>query len=405
MMLRWFVSSKYRQGFAARKQHALLLAARRDAMPPEGVAAMLAALAELDGALADGHSGRILIKVEELQFAAAQWLPPYPRHIWRGTVEIIVVALVLALGIRTFFVQPFKIPTGSMQPTLYGVNYLNLLNQKELTVPTGWSRALAWIQGVAYVRVVAQASGAVDRVGPVRRILSLNIKQSFWLGGVEHEVWFPPDLGDAQQGIAPLIWHPGRLVRTTYRKGEEVINFRRRSGDYLLADRLTYNFRRPARGEIIVFKTSGISDEAREHFNITPDEFYIKRLVGLPGERIQIGDDRHLIVNGNRLDATTPHFRMVYGYDPGPDPLFQPYLGHLNGSVARKYHLNPGFAPLFPDAQTTYTNPPDSCLVMGDNTVDSLDSRYWGAFSEDAVLGKCWFVFWPVTARFGWWHD
>ena len=116
MILRWFVSPTYRRATAARKHHALLLAAQRDGMPVEGVAVMLAALAALDEALADGHSGRISIKLEELQFASHQWITPYPRHVLRGLVEIILVALVIALGIRTFFVQPFKIPTGSSAP-------------------------------------------------------------------------------------------------------------------------------------------------------------------------------------------------------------------------------------------------------------------------------------------------
>ncbi len=401
MILRWFWSSAYRQGKAARHRQAQLLAAQRDDMDPEGVTAMLTALAALDGALADGHSGRIRIKLEELQFAAHQWIKPHPRRICRGTVEIIMVALVVALGIRTFFIQPFKIPTGSMQPTLYGVNYLNLLNQPDSNEPTGWRRVVAWFQGVQYVHVVAQADGVVERVGAVVRFRSLNLEQSFWIGGVEHVVWFPPDLGDAMQGIAPLIWHPGRRSQIYYKKGEDVINLRRRAGDFLLADRLTYNFRRPERGEIVVFKTSGIPEEARERYQIPPDEFYIKRLVGLPDERVQIGDDRHLVINGQRLDASTPHFARVYGFDPAEPPGRQPYLGHLNGTVAQHYRLSPTFAPLFPDADTIYTNPPGNCLVMGDNTVDSLDSRYWGSISEDAIVGKCWLVFWPLSARFG----
>jgi len=405
MILRWFTSSTYRQAKAARHHHAQLLAAQRDGMTPEGVVSMLTALAALDGALMEDHTGRIRLKLEELQFASNQWIKPYPRHVWRGAVEIILVALVVALGIRTFFVQPFKIPTGSMQPTLYGVNDVNLLNQANPSEPVGWRRVVAWFRGVEYVRALAQADGKVERVGAVTRFLSLNLKQSFWIGGVEHVVWFPPDLGDFMQGIAPLIWHPGRRFPIYYRRGDEVINLRRRMGDFLLADRLTYNFRRPQRGEIVVFKTSGIPDEAREKYQIPPDEFYIKRLVGLPGERVQIGNDRHLVINGERLDAATLHFARVYGFDPSLPPGLQPYLGHLNGTVARRYHLNPGFSPLFPDPDTVYNIPPGMCLVMGDNTVDSLDSRYWGAFSEDAVLGKCWFVFWPLSERFGWGNE
>ena len=63
-----------------------------------------------------------------------------------------------------------------------------------------------------------------------------------------------------------------------YKQGEDIIKMRRESGDHLLVDRLTYNFRKPNRGEIIVFETKTID-------GIDQDLFYIKRLVGLPGFR------------------------------------------------------------------------------------------------------------------------
>ncbi len=59
-----------------------------------------------------------MAKVED---AANKWLKPYPNAAWRENVEVLLVALAVAMAIRTFFLQPFKIPTGSMQPTLFGV--------------------------------------------------------------------------------------------------------------------------------------------------------------------------------------------------------------------------------------------------------------------------------------------
>jgi signal peptidase I len=58
--------------------------------------------------------------------------------------------------------------------------------------------------------------------------------------------------------------------------------------------------------------------------------------------------------------------------------------------------------PFFPDAETTFTNAADSYMVMGDNTCNSLDSRAWGPFKTKYVIGKSFFVYWPITARFGW---
>jgi signal peptidase I len=146
------------------------------------------------------------------------------------------------------------------------------------------------------------------------------------------------------------------------------------------------------------------------------DQFYIKRLVALPGDHVQIGNDRHLRINGVRLDASTPHFERVYGFDPNQPPRESQFSGHVNGTVAVNYGLYPGLAPNFPDEETVFTNelldvtnyltgegqPIDSYMVMGDNTCNSFDSRAWGPFPARNIIGKSFFVYWPLTARFGW---
>ena len=167
------------------------------------------------------------------------------------------------------------------------------------------------------------------------------------------------------------------------------------AGDHLFVDRLTYNFRKPERGEIIVFETKGIE-------GLPQDQFYIKRMVVKPGDQVSIGDDRHLVINGQRLDASTPHFENVYGFNPNDPPRESQYSGHVNGAVAQKFDLYPNLAPLFPDAQTVFNNDGDSYMVMGDNTCNSSDSRTWGTLPAKNVIGKSFFVYWPITSRFGW---
>ena len=166
----------------------------------------------------------------------------------------------------------------------------------------------------------------------------------------------------------------------------------------MFVDRLTYNFRKPERGETIVFATAGTQIEKQ-------DQFYIKRMTVLPGERVQIGNDRHMIINGQRIDATTPHFANVYGFNPNTPPRESQYSGHLNDTVADTYGLNnrPYYtlAKLFSDEQTIYTNGPDAYMVFGDNTCNSSDSRTWGSLPTKNVIGKNFFVYWPLTARFG----
>ena len=122
-------------------------------------------------------------------------------------------------------------------------------------------------------------------------------------------------------------------------------------------------------------------------------------------DKVRIGSDRHLRINGKRLDASTPHFENVYSFK-GP-PRRDHYSGHVNEAVAHEVGQS-NLAPLFPDEETEVPIPPHYYMVMGDNTMNSSDSRIWGAFPEENVIGKSFFVYWPIgrqdsrPSRFGW---
>jgi len=387
------MSSTVRDAAAMRKHVRRMLSAQRDLLPPAAITGVTAAINALDETLQEKHTGKIRIKMEELEFAANKWLKPYPNATWRENVEVLLVALAVAMAIRTFFIQPFKIPTGSMQPTLFGVTSENLLNKPDFKMLAGWERVKEWFAGISYVHVVAKADGEIEKISPMRRFLIFNIKQSLWIGGVEHVMWFPPDYGEE-----PFEYRARLQQGRVYHKGDDVVNMQVSAGDHLFVDRLTFNFRKPERGEILVFETKGI-----EHPQMKQDQFYIKRMVVMPGDHVQIGDDRHLIINGRRLDASTPHFENVYGFNPATPPFASRYSGHVNGTVAQKYnYLPPNLAPLFPDEQTVFNNDGDTYMVMGDNTCNSFDSRAWGPFPAKNVIGKSFFVYWPITSRFGW---
>jgi len=413
MNWRWFLSKAVREACAVHKHYRRLLAAQRDLLSPPAIAAIQLKLDDLDAALATGHTGKIRIQAEELQFAAEKNLKSYPHAAWRENVEVLLVALAVAMAIRTFVLQPFKIPTGSMQPTLFGVTsvpdftkingwtgdrnringeILEQVKQREaLQIPTGWARVQAWLHGDSFVHLVAQADGSIEAVGAPVKFLIFNLKQSLTLGGVEHTLWFPPDFGEQ-----PLARRAGLEPGHIYHKGDDVVKMRVSAGDHLFVDRVSFNFRKPTRGEIVVFKTQGIDNP-----QMPQDQFYIKRLVVLPGEKVQIGDDRHLRINGERLDAGTPHFERVYGFDPKQAPKESQFSGHVNGTVATQYGLYPTLAPNFPDADTVYNNDGNTYMVMGDNTCNSFDSRAWGSFPAQNVIGKSFFVYWPLTDRFG----
>ena len=122
------------------------------------------------------------------------------------------MALAVAMGIRTFFLQPFKIPTGSMQPTLFGVTstpdfgpVYTLLNlnadqatvhkayeqqmqlQKSMVIPTGLEAVKQWFEGASYVHVVAQDDGVIKKISPITKLLIFNIKQSLWIGSTNDD--------------------------------------------------------------------------------------------------------------------------------------------------------------------------------------------------------------------------
>ncbi len=389
MTLQWFLSSTVRQAAALARHVEKLLNHQRDILSPQAVEAVRGGIHQLRQALAAKLKRDALqSEMRHLDTLAGKWLKPYPHAAWRENVEVLLVALTVAMGIRTFFLQPFKIPTGSMQPTLFGVTSINLEQEPGFKPPAGLERVREWFAGVSYIKVVAGNDGALDAVQPPIRFLIFNIKQTLYIGGRPYTIWFPPDYG-----AYSLEQRAGIQLGQRFRAGDTVVNVRVDAGDHLFVDRLTYNFRAPERGEIIVFETKGIPEERRERFRIPGDQFYIKRLVGLSGERIQIGEDRHLIINGKRQDASSPHFERVYSFEPQEPPRDSHYSGYVDG---------PQLAPFFVANNGTVEIPPDDFMVMGDNTVNSLDSRAWGPFPSKYVIGKAFFVYWPITDRFGW---
>lgn len=126
--------------------------------------------------------------------------------------------------------------------------------------------------------------------------------------------------------------------------------------EYLIIDQLSYRLREPKRGEVIVFR-----------YPQDPTQFFIKRIVGLPGETVRIVDGRVLVTNA--VDTATVQLDE------------SPYLSsdvRTGGQI--NIHLN----------EKEY-------FVLGDNREASSDSRSWGSVSKNAIMGRAWIRAWPLS--------
>ncbi len=135
--------------------------------------------------------------------------------------------------------------------------------------------------------------------------------------------------------------------------------------DRLIVDKVSYRFVDPVRGDIVVFNP--------------PDKLgkdaYIKRLIGLPGDRVEVKDGGIVYINGKAISEKYVSERATYIWTKteSSDPNFTP-----NTIV-----------------------PKDHYLVLGDNRNNSLDSHYWGFVPKDHLIGKAVVRFWPIDRAGG----
>jgi signal peptidase I len=185
------------------------------------------------------------------------------KPLWREYGEAIIIAIILALFIRTFIVQAFKIPSGSMVPTLTIGDHIL-----------------------------------------VTKFL-YDLKLPYW-------------------------------------------------------NKILVRFSEPQRGDIIVFKFP--EDESKD---------FIKRVIGLPGDTVEIRNKR-VWING--------------------EPLVEPYVQHLDPNIL-PHQVQPR------DNLGPMKVPPDSYFVMGDNRDQSLDSRFWGFVKLEKIKGKAFLIYWSWNGQ------
>lgn len=151
---------------------------------------------------------------------------------------------------------------------------------------------------------------------------------------------------------------PTGSMETTIMPGSRMIGFR-----------VTYWFKEPARGDIVIFK-----------YPDDPSQLFVKRLIGLPGETVELINGV-TYVDGVAIDEPYINANYWIRYDGIKD---DPAMVQVEGK-----HYNAG----------PYVVPEGCYFMMGDNRGNSKDSRFWNnTFVEkDAIVGKAWICYWPIS--------
>lgn len=127
------------------------------------------------------------------------------------------------------------------------------------------------------------------------------------------------------------------------------------NGEYLLIDEVSYYFKPVGRGEVVVF-----------HYPLDTSKYYIKRVIGLPNETVEIKNGRVVVYNDNNPDGLFI------------DESYLPREGITAGDIKKKLGRSEYF-------------------VLGDNRPVSSDSRQWGVLPKNDIVGRVWVRAWPVA--------
>ena len=150
-------------------------------------------------------------------------------------------------------------------------------------------------------------------------------------------------------------------------------------GDFILVDKITYRLREPQRGDVVVF-----------YFPLNENVYYVKRIVGLPGDTVEMVNGK-LYINGKpcRYEPIGPYTykekgkvysgTIYYEFLPKRDGSFKKHMILMSGTQGNNTEL--------------FKVPKDKYFMMGDNRNNSYDSRYWGFVDRDKIVGVARIIF------------
>lgn len=367
-MLNYFAPRYVKEAHAIWKNAHKMLAYKRDLLSPAVTGEIEEELRNLRRAADNRDKPAAEAAAQKLDEHFSTHFPPHRDAGWRENTEVFLVAIVIAIAVRSYFLQPFTIPTGSMQPTLNGI----IGHATGEPAPNPIKRVFDFaVRGRSYVDAVSKTEDEVVEITEKKLLYFFTITNIRCVNET-YRVWVPRDaLGRYFNVVIGRHLDAGEVIARGYVS----------AGDHVFVDKISYNFRKPHRGEVFVFKTTGIHEIERRLDPEMGSQFYIKRLAGLPGDQLRI-DPPNLFINSKRAQefgfervmAAQGDYR---GYSQGPP------LGYLN-EPDRPFHL-----------------PPRSYFALGDNSYNSSDSRYWGTVPEQNLMGCGLFVYWPFTSHWG----
>jgi signal peptidase I len=353
----------------------------------------------------------------------------YPRSTLQEYVEFFVGAAIIILGVRAYFVQPFKIPTNSMWPTYYGMTAEVFPTEKDepgalgrvarlvafgasrrsveapvdgdVWLPMVRSRTSKDVSDLSKFELVGlEAPGRTWLVIPTK-VMRVNLRIGDHLSAVDvpldfkfdHEIlreafpdsYAPGGVKGVSNGFVttssgdklPILWvNTGKRVK----KGEHVLSFDILTGDQLFVDRVSYHFVKPSVGSGFVFRTDNIDHPEMKNRQTGEqvESYYIKRLVGTPGDRLEVRDGV-LLRNGAPITGAD-----AFDKNARKEGVYRGYANQRELEEKRSVEIS----------ATGY-------YAMGDNSYNSSDSRYWGEVPYKDVVGRPLFIYYPFTKRWG----
>ena len=374
-------------------------------------------------------------EIEEKLDTVHKKIPRKKYADWGARIEGFVVVVAIAFAFRAVILQPFKIPTNSMRPTLHGINVYIEDESKVKKFREDYLYPIYF--GRSYFNDDVPVIGMTEQLPDGRNFLIKTLfTRTFYRVNNGEKNDFPGQM--KHLGEAYELWSKSKYAGS----GDIKMNGYVETGDNLFVNRYVYNLREPQRGDIAVFETKNIKQYDGQSLG---GQFYIKRLAGLPGDTLKIDSNRDLYLRKQgedqfvKMDQIHQGFANVMSKKDGfngyvrvsPNERYR-YSIAIENKIAPLENLEDGtmkvitndatlifkadgFMPYlikaefsngykmeFTDDADFFTMGEDQYYMLGDNSNNSLDSRFWATVPRANLMGTAFAVFWPFSKRWGW---